>query len=187
MIVLEYFYSKTDYIMFGGIVIGGKNKEYIKWFLEHNHGRHCHWLGFVKPEWIRVFKPYSCDSSSWASASRFGGMGIYVGNGEIKVLKKSDFAKRPKQEYIDAVLGVGLTFDEIKKLSKEDAWRSVTRDGLAVKGFAQFCTTLAHLKRMYDVRKKYGTRIYLAIPNEQYLEHLINADKWLKSRGVINV
>ena len=36
---LEHLYTLTDYIMFGGIVIGGKNRNYIKWFVNANKGR----------------------------------------------------------------------------------------------------------------------------------------------------
>lgn len=38
---------------------------------------------------------------------------------------------------------------------------------------------------MYDIRKKYGTRVFLACGSDLYLEMLLNGDKFLKERGVI--
>jgi len=61
---LEEFYSHTDYIMFGGIVIGGENRNYVKWFCEVNKGRDAHWLGFVNVPFIKHYRPKSVDSST---------------------------------------------------------------------------------------------------------------------------
>lgn len=63
---LEYFYSKSDLVGIGGLVIPDKKKvqAFISETMHHINGRKCHWLGITDDKMVKHFRPYSCDSSA---------------------------------------------------------------------------------------------------------------------------
>lgn len=151
---LEEFYKDTDYIMFGGIVIGGKNTNYVKWFLEQNKGRKCHWLGFVKMPFIKHFKPESVDSSSVTSSERYGILSAYRGFGNVKSFRRTDFAEG--NPFTDSEMKIARFLpSEVSELKKEDAWKA--------EGKAEQMNMRTHVLRSVEVEKILGTKIYLAI------------------------
>ena len=151
---LELMYNETDYIMLGGVVVREKNKNYVKWFLNRNNGRKCHWLGFVNMPFIKHYKPESVDSSAWKSAVRFGKLSLYKGNGEITIINKHVFKKKPDTVTANRFEKLGLNPDNIRKISENGSWVD--------KGYAHQVSTISHLYRSFEVEKKLGTKIYLA-------------------------
>ena len=184
---LEEFYSYTDYIMFGGIVIGGENTNYVKWFCEVNKERHAHWLGFVNVPFIKHYKPYSVDSSSIKSAARFGNLQYYVGKGTLKSIHRSEFYKKPNPKLIKDLTKHGLTANEIFKLQNNEAWTSNAKAFKynAKNGVSSFITYLGHLKRGIEVDKNLGTNIYKAMSSEGDITALFDSLEFLKERKAI--
>jgi hypothetical protein len=183
---LEEFYSYTDYIMFGGIAIGGENKNYVKWFCEVNKSRHAHWLGFVNVPFIKHYKPYSVDSSSAYSAQRFGNLQYYVGAGQLKTINRKDCAKRPPQSAINYLMKSGFTLKEILTLQNQDAWEGGAHPpNNNPKGLASFITVTNHLRRAIDVENNVGTKVYLAFGNDSQLQNVYDSLQLLKERKVI--
>lgn len=183
---LEEFYSYTNYIMFGGIVVGGENKNYVKWFCEMNKGRKAHWLGFVNLPFMKHYKPYSVDSSSWTRGARFGTLEFYNGFGEIKIHNKKIFIEKPPEKIIKVLKESGFTVNEILALSNKESWTSsgYYRPEICNKSLAFFMTALAHVRRSLDVEKKLGTQIYLACGGENQVETLFECVKFLNERNV---
>lgn len=187
---LNEFYEFNDYLMFGGIVTGAKNKNYIKWFLNRNRGRKTHWLGFVDMDFIIHYKPYSVDSSSWLSAARFGNMHVYLGRGRLKTIGKPDFARAPSKEILEALERHGLSQSEIKALGQVSSWTgtSITEAADTIsarKGTAQFITTCANVLRSYDVERTIGTHIYLSASTCNWAETVFVARDFLRRRGAL--
>lgn len=186
---LEEFYTHTDYIMFGGIVVGGENKNYVKWFCEQNKGRKAHWLGFVNTDFMKKYKPYSVDSSTVFGTQRFGSMYVPTGYGELKVVRKKEFAKRPADWVIKGLMRSGCTMADIQLLSKSEAWAGGatqdTIDGKILKGTASFMGIKGHVKRAVDVEKHLGTKIYFAVGNASQLENIFSAYDQLIERNCI--
>lgn len=187
---LEEFYEMTDYIMFGGIVIGGKNREYVKWWLNRNQGRKAHWLGFVNIPFIKRYKPESVDSSSWNSASRFGNVSVWDGRYGIKTIHKKVFAQRPPDNVIHSMLKVGATPRMIQNLAKSDAWiangrsQHITQgDETHLKSTAQFISTLSHIKRAFKIEQDFGTKVYLA-GEASWTVFLIETFYYGRQRGI---
>lgn len=103
--VLEYLYTKTDYIMFGGIVIGGQNRNYIKWFQDQNKGRKSHWLGFCTSDYLKYFKPYSCDGSTGlTNLSRFGRIDLFDFKGNMKCIDLRKLRKKKQLSTIESIM-----------------------------------------------------------------------------------
>lgn len=160
---LEEMYAATDYIMFGGIVIGGKNKNYVKWFLNRNHGRRCHWLGFVNMDFIKCYRPTSVDSSSWFYAARSGKMALYKGAGEVTIVDPKVILHGSKipQEIVRCMYKVGASAADVALLQHQHAWHgNPWRE--KNKGMGIWFSAAAHILRAYEVEKNLGTKIYLA-------------------------
>lgn len=189
--LLEEYYRMTDYIMFGGIVIGGKNEGYVKWFLNKNKGRKCHWLGFVNIPFMKKYKPESVDSSSWSSSARFGNLGLYMGAGKIKTFNKYDFKRRPKKEILDGIHRVGLDESHARFLAYEESWsgavwtfKQTATWNKQQTGMSQFVSTCSHLLRANEVERNLGTKVYLAGNNPIVNAHLFMAQEWLIEKGI---
>lgn len=70
--VLEDYYKNSEIVGFGGLVGTPGNKGFVKGIMDKVNGRKCHWLGFTQLNFIKHFKPYSCDASSWNNGAQFG-------------------------------------------------------------------------------------------------------------------
>lgn len=90
--------KEYDYIAYGGIITDGVPTKtlvkYLPWFLETAKKYNCkvHLLGFT-PSNILDFDAYSCDSTSWASGSRFGTAFFFDGK-KIKHMNRKAENKR---------------------------------------------------------------------------------------------
>lgn len=177
--MLEEMYTYTDYIFFGGIVVGGKNHEYVQWFLSKNKGRKCHWLGFVKSDFMKKYKPESVDSSSWNTPSRYGNLALYDGFGNLKSMKREDFKKPPTAKTRKLLHTTGIPMSMAKQLQNDEAWRIKTKEGWWQQGTetSYLISTIAHIKRAMAAERMLGTKIYLAACQEIQLRMLIRAYK----------
>jgi hypothetical protein len=183
---LEEFYSYTDYIMFGGIAIGGENRNYVKWFCEVNKGRKAHWLGFVNTTFIKHYKPYSVDSSSAINAQRFGHLCYHTGGGELKSINRKELIAKPPQVVVDTLIKLGFTHKEILMLKNQIAWvgGSIPPNNNP-KGLAAFMSIVNHVHRSLEVEKNLGTKIYLAFSHAPQIQSAYDAIALLKERKVI--
>lgn len=182
---LEEYYTYTDYIMFGGIVVGGQNINYIKWFCEKNKGRKAHWLGFNNTKFIRYFKPESVDSSTVWNGQRFGRLDLYNGHGTFYSLRRIDFINAPDSKAITLLKKLKF-YDEINKLQKSEAWKgSQYYEDKKLRGLSGFINTTSHLLRAIDIEKNIGTKIYLACANDKQLKILYESYKHLTEKDII--
>lgn len=167
---LEYFYSKTDYIMFGGIVIGGKNTNYIKWFVENNKGRKAHWLGFTNLKFIKYFKPYSVDSSTMLVAGpAYGRLELFNFEGGTYNI---DFRKKKKLNSKDFFL---LDRNGIPR-SKINKYLDKMRINFSKDEYFYNINIKTHILRDIYVENKFNTKIYKALSGER-LNKVINCYK----------
>jgi len=182
---LEEYYTYTDYIMFGGIVVGGQNINYIKWFCQKNKGRKAHWLGFNNTKFIKYFKPESVDSSTIWNGQRFGRCDLYKEHGTFHSLRRTDFANAPDEQTINLFKKIKF-YDEINKLQQAEAWKgSQYYKEKKVRGLAGFINTTSHLLRAIDIEKNIGTKIYVACANDKQLKILYESYKHLTEKEIL--
>lgn len=193
---LEEMYSFTDYIMFGGIVTGDKNMNYVKWFMEQNKGRKVHWLGFCNIDFIKHYKPTSVDSSSWSSGARFGNIPFYAGHGRANVLNRQALLTMPSEKIFELAQRSGVTRDELALLRHNECWTAAwTSDrpitdkivlDRPVKGIVNFLSAIFSTHRALDVEKNLGTRFYLACGmGASHVSVAFRAREFLIQRGVL--
>lgn len=171
---LESLYAETDYIAFGGIVVGGKNKNYVKWFMDQNKGRKCHWLGFTRLDFIKHYRPESVDCASWAvSAYSYGMVTIYKGSGQLAKFRKPQVLADPsliKQADLDRLQ---VSRNEAAMLSHKKGWHGG-------RSTSSFITACSYIKASFDIEKNLGTKCYLAQtvkPHFEILERAYNKVK----------
>lgn len=186
---LEEMYSYTDYIMFGGITVGGKNLNYVKWFMEKNKGRKIHWLGFCNVDFVKFYKPHSIDSSSWASGGRFGNIPFYSGFGKSVAVNRKQLLTTPDPKIYKLAKRSGITKSEVALLQKAESWTNAWNFDLhkPVKGAANFFSAVCSVHRALDIEKHLGTRFYLAAGmGASHPSNIFAARNFLIERGVIN-
>ncbi|CAB4133818.1 hypothetical protein UFOVP263_13 [uncultured Caudovirales phage] len=98
--VLDDYYKTSDVVGIGGLVGTGGNKGFVNGIMKHVGKRKVHWLGFTSVDYIKFYKPYMCDSSSWVMALTFAQMKLYDKGGKFISLAKKDFMTQPKPEAI---------------------------------------------------------------------------------------
>lgn len=186
---LEEMYSYTDYIMFGGITIGGKNINYVKWFMENNKQRAVHWLGFCNVDFIKHFKPFSVDSSSWASGSRYGNVHFYKGFGATVSANRRKLLDKPSPQLFECAKRSGVTVQEMGLLRHSESWIETTKVPDMTKpekGVAKMIGTISYVHRAVDLEKNLGTRFYLAAAAPHQIDMIFAARNFLVERGIID-
>jgi len=184
---LDEYYASSKCVMFGGIALGGENKNYIKYFSEANSGRPVHWLGFTSMPFVKHYKPQSVDSSSINSTHRFGTVSYYEGGGVLKTLNKANFSEMPPAAFINSCTDRGFNFKELERLGRKEAWVGSVRplSKTSNKGLASFVNYTHHVWRSIDVEEHVGTKIYLAVATDLALAGVFDSYDFMKERGTI--
>jgi len=117
---LDELYKVSDVVAIGGLVKTKGNAGFVKAIMKRVGDRKVHWLGFTRAEFIKHYRPYTCDSGSWHWGSRFGLLWLYIGNGMVKGYQRKDMHTRPGAEFFRAIRRLGY---DPHALANEDAWR----------------------------------------------------------------
>lgn len=150
---LEALYETTDVVGIGGLVTKHQHPAgYLKFLWPKLKGRPVHLLGYTPPEWLKIFRPYSCDSSSWLSGRQYGATNLYLGNGRFKGLSRKDFAPLPSEAICQRIRHYG--FDPAD-FASDSAWygKKSLFFQLSVTSWVAFAL---------DVEKHLGTKLFLA-------------------------
>lgn len=177
---LEEYYKTSDVVGLGGLVGTKGNKEFVKGIMEVVGDRKVHWLGFNAKDFIAHYKPYTCDSSSWASAVRYASCKLYDKNGRWIQVKKEDFVKRPSKEILDLIRSYGI---DPHLLSQVEEWKSSGHGKYALERL----TFRSWTRYQIDLREKLGVEFFIALTTPAYLNQFVEAyNFWLerKKRGV---
>jgi hypothetical protein len=154
---LDRYYETSDLVAIGGLVGTKGNKGFVKGIMRYVGDRKVHWLGFTRFGFIQGFKPYSVDSSNFSMGYRYGFVPIYMGRGKMISLMRKDFVKRPSDEVCRAIRFHGV---DPRELTQEKHWSRVSHKGdLAIERLCSRANVLWAL----DMKRKYGTRVFVAI------------------------
>lgn len=170
---LDEFYKTSDVVGIGGLVGTPGNRGFVKGIMRHVGDRMVHWLGFTDLDFIKVFRPYMCDSSTWESGARYGTLKLYMGNGKFLTIKKPQFQNRPQQEVLDRIRQLGVDPYRLAKLDEWHGGPSSSRTLCARSGVAL----------SVDVERQTRTKMFLALTTAQALGLLVQGftDLYLKA------
>jgi len=169
---LDEFYKTSDVVGIGGLVGTPGNRGFVKGIMRHVGKRDVHWLGFTDLNFIKVYRPYMCDSSSWESGARYGALKLYMGRGQFKGIKKAQFQQRPQQNILDRIRLLGV---DPYSLAQVDSWHG---------GYSASRTLCARsaVAMSVDVERNLGTKLFLAIAASCGLNLVISGFRYLYTK-----
>jgi hypothetical protein len=158
---------KTSNLVGAGVGVGSNNyRGYLKHVIDHNRGRPLHWLGVTNPGMVGTFKPFSCDSSSWVTGGRYGSIKVYLGCGRLANYTRTNAIDKPPNPTIwKSIRTYGFN---PKDLQQEDNWRGGS-------SMARILGCQSWVRYALDVRKRFGTELFLACTEAQSLNQCISA------------
>lgn len=157
--VLDDYYKTSDVVGIGGLVGTKGNKAFVNGIMKHVGKRKVHWLGFTAIDFIKYYKPYMCDSSTWLSALKFARILLYKEKGNFVKCCKKDFVKKPSNEIIKLLIEYNINPKEMKNSNN---WKNTGKgesptEKIAYKSFVKY---------QIDVQKNIGTKIFMAVASD---------------------
>lgn len=162
---MDELFEMSDFVCLGGLLRPGRGhaaKPYLKAKMDWAAGRPVHWLGFVRVDLFRSFRPESCDSSSWTGCERFGRIMVYLGAGRwLRCTHKERatlFASRVAMQHVKKV---GYT---ARHLDDPGMWRNTCDPP---KNAAKNITADSWVRYVIDLYRRFGVRVFMVISLDQ--------------------
>lgn len=150
--------------------------------MEWARGRNVHWLGYVRLDAIKAFRPFSCDCSSFSSGVRYGNVQAYAGQGRWVNFTYSEVIASKLHLRSDVRQILARYEIPVEHFLDRRYWRNTKRDGIgpgeAVVVKLPFRSWVSYVM---EVRRLVGTRIFIAsLPVS--LGDLFSAFEWWKAK-----
>lgn len=106
---LEDYYKTSQVVGIGGLVGTERNKGFVKGIMSLVRGRKTHLLGFTNLQFLKVYRPYMADSSTWVLGAKFGATSIYLGGGSsVRFTRKTARKDLSDPRVVSAIQRMGL-------------------------------------------------------------------------------
>lgn len=155
-------YAKTsDLVGLGGLASsreGAARYGYLKHIIPQAPGVNMHLLGVTSHEWVKHFRPYSCDSTSWVSGQKYGRVNLYMGRGRVEIWRPASDG-RPTGDFAARIARYG--FDPYSLTKRDPLWYQIN-----VMSWVDFAM---------DMEAAIGTRLFLAVGRASQLATLLEA------------
>ena len=167
--VLETYYKTSDVVGIGGLVGTKNNCGFVKGIMKVIGNRKVHLLGFARLPFLKKYRPYMCDSSSWEMGARFASIPIYLGKGRSLVSLKKELIKEQLNNklIVEALTNYGFNPNDLLKKENWNGGHSISRriGAKAMKAFS------------LDIWKHLGTYLFLAASTENAAKILLEEPK----------
>jgi hypothetical protein len=183
---MDQLFGWSDWVALGGLRRphrGAAPLTYLKQKMEWAKGRKVHWLGYVRAQALRAFKPFSADCSSFASGVRYGHVQAYAGRGEWQAFtwEKVDAEKSCLRADVRRLLN---DYDiPVEQFVDRHHWRySKQASGISSREtMAMVLPCRSWVRYVMETKQETGTRLFLAsIP--QSLPQILDAFEWWKGK-----
>jgi hypothetical protein len=172
--MLEHYYKTSDVVALGGLVGTKGNKPFVNKIMHKVAGRKVHLLGFINLNYIKAYKPYMCDSSSWEAGARFGYFPLYVGRGNFEQYSRAKCVAGLPEHVKKRLSLYGLPVNDF---AKADQWKGgyscIRRAGAA---------SWVHYSR--DVQRNLGTYVFMALTTTMALNLLVEAHTVIEEKNL---
>lgn len=168
---LDRLYETSDLVGVGGLVKTIGNTGFVKGIMDKIGDRRVHWLGFARPDYLTIYRPYSCDASSLFSGAQFGLVILCDARGRLTRFGRDHFLKRPSPD----VFRLFAEYDEdASDFRYEEVWRDRTK--LMRLGALSYIRYQQHLERL-------GTHYFLAMTHlKDIAVALDGVDFWTRKK-----
>lgn len=151
--ILDHYYQTSDLVGIGGLVGTSGNSGFVNGIMKRVAGRKAHWLGFTNLEFIKQYRPYMCDASTWETGGRYARIRLYMGNGQSTQIGKTDFLKPPPAAVVARMRYFGF---EPSTFAQTAAWHG----GESPNRLLSVASALAY---SLDIQAQTGTLMFNAI------------------------
>lgn len=172
--MLEDYYKTSDIIGIGGLVGTQGNKAFLNGIMRHVADRHVHWLGFTNAAFLRHYRPYSCDSSTWCAGEKFAEVPLYFDGLKSERIHKSKFNRRPQIRLLKEISSFG--FDP-NLFCKRAAW-----DG--ADAIAKYLAAQSIIRYQLRIQEKLNTLFFIAVLFSSQINRIIIS--YLRERDLQN-
>jgi hypothetical protein len=173
---LDEYYKTSDVVGIGGLVGTQKNRGFVNGIMKHVGKRRVHWLGFTSTEYLKQYRPYMCDSSSWAGALIFASLKIYDKGGRFVACQKKDFVRHPSPDIVRLLREYEI---DPMLFAKASNWKNSGKgdyptEMVAFRSFVKF---------QREVGTELGTKIFMAVASDWQTKLSLEAyDFWDRKR-----
>lgn len=162
---MEFYYEHDSLMGIGGMK-GKGTQQYLNAMMKRIGGRAVHWLGYTDAAFLKFYKPYSCDSSSFAMAAIFGNMHLFLADGERVYLRRDRLHKHLTPEAVATVRALG---HDPSILHYADAWKGL-------RSWAFHLGAMSAVSHMRNCARELGTLYFTATNHDTTnLNYLLSA------------
>jgi|SRR6267378_1190540 len=178
----------SEWVAFGGLRRprrGPAPASYVKQKMAWARGRQVHWLGYTRKAMLEAFRPFSCDCSSWASGMMYGRITFYFGNGRWQSFSRQQVFDHRLHDTPAFKQGLAFYETALSDFLAERHWHNGNA-GAGLRPGDCMITRLPSLcwaRYVLDFKKRFGTRIFLAIHDNQ-VPWMSDAYDFLVAKGV---
>jgi hypothetical protein len=183
---MDQLFEWSDWVALGGLRRphrGLAPLTYVRQKMAWAKGRKVHWLGYVRADALRAFKPFSADCSSFASGVRYGNVHAYAGRGEWLSFSSDQVAA--EKPYLRA--RVRQLLDDydvpVERFVDPRYWRNgVKSAGISNRDcVAMVLPCRSWVRYVMELKRETGVRLFIAsIPGS--LPHVLDAFEWWKGK-----
>lgn len=152
---MDELFELSDVVALGGFRRphrGAAPKNYVVEKMRWAAGRNVHWLGYTNLKMVQSLTPFSCDCSSFTQGVRYGNLSFYLGGGTWKLVSRGEKAKEVVTSKMNELLeSAGYSEADFYN---DECW---TGNNIGLK-----VNALSWIRYILDVRKRFGTRVFLA-------------------------
>jgi hypothetical protein len=168
--ILDTYYETSDVVGIGGLANTEGNRAFVNGIMPHVAGRRVHTLGFAHREYLRAYRPYMADSSTWVNPLRFGLVDLHR-DGQVISIKKADFIRPPKPEVAAFVREFGI---RPRDLARKEQW---TNSGVG-RNAVELMTFRSTVRLQLDVQRALGTLLFMPCTVRQHIVQAHAAFRW---------
>jgi hypothetical protein len=158
--VLDDYYKTSDVVGIGGLVGTSRNRGFVNGIMKKVGDRKVHWLGFTDIDFLKVYRPYMCDSSGW-DQSRYGQIRFYLGRGRFCYVKRQNL-KQIGPKIKEVITSYGFS---VEALSLASSWRGSGSPSEQIN-----CASM--VRACLDIETNLGTKQFMAEVSAPKIESL---------------
>lgn len=179
---IDEYYETSDLIGIGGLVGTQGNKGFVNGIMKKIAGRKAHLLGFCSLPFLKAYRPFMCDSSSWSAGVRYVTITIYAGRGKFVRMRKAEFRKKPPEAKLELIRRHGV---DPRLLGQAFHWVNTGRgcgEGATAHRTISF-RAWAMFQR--DIEEALGIHMFLACSGDEDVRSFLLAHDWLNDKRVM--
>lgn len=165
---MDHLFERAQWVALAGLRRphrGQAPSSYLAMKMKWSKGRNVHWLGYTDAEQIALFKPFSCDCSSWMAGMRYGAVPFYFGSGRWARYSYPEFMQSKailNKDVAAALERYGITHEQA---TDARLWRHRATKPLVDMRECVLSTVASRSWARYilDTRRRFGTRFFLAM------------------------